>query len=190
MDVGMTADVQIRHRAFQLDPSAHGPSEPTVDHLAVKYGVARDQALAMMSQVTQVADGEGLHYQLEETMTGNTRDAHRVVLWVQDQNPDATQPLLNDLYSAYFERGASTFTGEELAPFVHARGIDAEAMMRMLQSGDYVDRVSEDQDAARQLGANGVPFFVFDDALGFSGAQSLDVFRSAIAQAAAGSEAS
>lgn len=184
-EAGMADDVEIRHRAFQLDPSAHGPSEPTLDHLAAKYGVSRDQALAMMAQVTQVADSEGLHYRLQETMTGNTRDAHRVMLWVQDERPDVAQLLLNDLYSAYFERGASIFTGEELAPFVRPHGLDVDAMERMLQGDDYIERVVQDQDAARQLGANGVPFFVFNDAVGFSGAQSAEVFRSAIEQASA-----
>jgi len=182
-DIAMSDEVQIRHRAFQLDPSAHGPSAPTLDHLAAKYGVTRDQALAMMARVTQVAAEEGLHYRLDETMTGNTRDAHRVVLWVQDEHAGLAQPLLNDLYSAYFERGASIFTGEDLVPFVRGLGIDDEAMMRMLVTDDYVDRVAEDQDAARSLGANGVPFFVFDDAIGVSGAQPLEVFRSALEQA-------
>ena len=38
-------DDTIVHRAFQLDPSASTHSEPTVDHLAAKYGTTREQAL-------------------------------------------------------------------------------------------------------------------------------------------------
>lgn len=178
-------DVTIVHRAFQLDPSASTHCEPTVDHLAAKYGVTGEQALAMMSDVTQVAAGEGLDYHLDRTMTGNTREAHRFVLWVQDTAPDKTQPLLDDLYSAYFERGARVFTVEDLEPFALTHGIDVPDMRQMLESRDYVDVVSRDQADARDLGSNGVPFFVFDDAIGVSGAQPTEVFLQALARASA-----
>ena len=123
-------DVTIVHRAFQLNPSASERSEPTVDHLAAKYGVTREQAFDMMSDVTEVAEGEGLDYHLDRTMTGNTRDVHRFVLWVQDSFPQLTQPLLADLYSGYFERGERIFTIEDLAPFATRHDIDERRCVR------------------------------------------------------------
>lgn len=185
-ELGMTDDVHVVHRAFQLDPSASGPSRPTLDHLAEKYGVTREQALSMMANVTDVADAEGLHYRLDRTMTGNTADAHRALLWAQETQPDSVQPLLDDLYSAYFERGESVFTSAELLPFAQARGYDAEALARVLEGHSYSDLVAADQAAARALGATGVPFFVFDERLGLSGAQPREVFLRALEQAATG----
>ena len=176
-------DVTIVHRAFQLDPSASTHSESTVDHLAAKYGVTREQAMAMMADVTLVAAGEGLDYHLESTMTGNTRDVHRFVLWVQDTAPATTQVLLADLYSAYFERGERIFTVDDLVPFATRHDVDAEAMREVLAGRDYVESVAGDQALARELGANGVPFFVLDDRVGLSGAQPVEVFHRAIEQA-------
>ena len=178
-------DVTIVHRAFQLDPSASTHSEPTVDHLAAKYGVTREQALDMMSDVTEVAAGEGLDYHLDRTLTGNTRDVHRFVLWVQDTTPEITQPLLADLYSAYFERGERIFTIEDLEPFAAKHGIDRQAMRELLESQDYLDVVASDQATARDIGAGGVPFFVFDNKVGLSGAQPIEAFHQAMQQAAA-----
>ena len=176
-------DVTIVHRAFQLNPSASTHSEPTVDHLAAKYGVSREQALQMMSDVTEVAAGEGLDYHLDRTMTGNTRDVHRFVLWVQDTSPETTQPLLADLYSAYFERGDRIFTIEDLEPFARKYDIGEQAMREVLEGRDYLDTVASDQAMARDLGANGVPFFVFDDKVGLSGAQPVAAFQQAMQQA-------
>ena len=176
-------DVTIVHRAFQLNPSASTHSEPTVDHLAAKYGVSREQALQMMSDVTEVAAGEGLDYHLDRTMTGNTRDAHRFVLWVQDTTPATTQPLLADLYSAYFERGERIFTIEDLEPFARKHDISEQAMREVLEGRDYLDTVASDQAMARDLGASGVPFFVFDDKVGLSGAQPVAAFQQAMQQA-------
>ena len=179
----MNDDVTIIHRAFQLEPSASTHSEPTVDHLAAKYGVSREQALEMMSEVTEVAAGEGLDYHLDRTMTGNTRDVHRFVLWVQDTASEKTQPLLADLYSAYFERGERIFTIEDLAPFAAKHDIDQSAMRGVLEGRDYLDVVANDQATARELGAGGVPFFAFNNKVGISGAQPVGAFHAAIEQA-------
>lgn len=178
------AEVTIVHRAFQLDPNASTRSEPTVDHLAAKYGVTRDQALEMMSEVTEVAAAEGLDYHLDQTMTGNTRDVHRFVLWAQDMRPESTQPLLADLYSAYFERGERIFTIADLEPFATRYSLDVGAMREVLEGRDYIETVAADQAAARAIGAGGVPFFVFNDRIGLSGAQPVAAFRQALEQAA------
>jgi predicted DsbA family dithiol-disulfide isomerase len=176
-------EATITHRAFQLNPSASTRSEPTVDHLAAKYGVTREQALNMMSEVTEVAAWEGLDFRLGQTMTGNTRDVHRFVLWVQDTRPELTQPLLADLYAGYFERGGRIFTIEDLLPFATKLGINDDATTQLLEGRDYLDPVNADQATARELGASGVPFFVFNDKVGLSGAQPVESFLAAIEQA-------
>ena len=184
---GIADDVKIIHRAFQLDPTASTTTAPTIDHLAAKYGVSRDEALAMMSNVTEVAAGEGLEYHLDRTMTGNTRNAHRLVLWAQDQDPVAAQRLLEAMYSAYFEQGRGVFSTDDLVALAAESGLEADAAREMLAGSAYLDQVVEDQVLARTFGANGVPFFVIDRAYGVSGAQPVEVFLQAIDQARAAS---
>lgn len=180
---GIADEVEIVHRAFQLDPTASTTTAPTIDHLAAKYGVSRDEALAMMSNVTEVAAGEGLDYHLDRTMTGNTRNAHRLVLWAQEQDPVAAQRLLEAMYSAYFEQGRGVFSTDDLVALAAESGLEADAAREMLAGSAYLDQVVEDQVLARTFGANGVPFFVIDRAYGVSGAQPVEVFLNAIDQA-------
>ena len=180
---GIADEVEIVHRAFQLDPTASTTTSPTIDHLALKYGVSRDDALAMMANVSNVAAGEGLAYRLDQTMTGNTRDAHRLVLWAQETDPGAAQRLLEVLYSAYFEQGRGVFTHADLVSLAAEAGLDADAARAMLAGTAYLDQVVEDQELARSFGASGVPFFVMDRAFGVSGAQPVEVFLNAIDQA-------
>jgi predicted DsbA family dithiol-disulfide isomerase len=184
---GIADDVDIVHRAFQLDPTASTTTEPTVDHLAAKYGVTREQALDMMSDVTEVAAAEGLDYHLDRTMTGNTRNAHRLALWAQDQDSVLGQQLLEAMYSAYFEQGRGVFSTDDLVALAAEVGLDADAAREMLAGTAYLDQVVQDQVLARTFGANGVPFFVIDRAYGVSGAQPLEVFLDAIDQARAAS---
>ncbi len=175
-------EVTVTHRAFQLDPDAQTNGERTVDHLAAKYGVSAEQAAQMMSDVSAVANTVGLDYHLDRTLSGNTRDAHRLILWAQDQGKGPE--LLEALYAAYFTRGEAIFTVDDLRPIAVGVGLDADTARAMLASDAFVDAVREDQAMAASFGANGVPFFVIDRRYGISGAQPLAVFEQTLAQAA------
>ena len=51
----------------------------------------------------------------------------------------------------------------------------------MLASGEsYADAVREDEELARRIGINGVPFFVLGRRYGVSGAQTPDVLLEAL----------
>lgn len=175
--------VAITHRAYQLDPGALSEGRRTVEVLARTYQVSEQQAASMMSDVTVAAADVGLDYQLEQTRSGNTRDAHRLILWAQQQG--AAQPLLESIYAGYFTEGLPVFGVEDLMPFVASVGLDADQARAMLETDAFDTAVQQDQQLASRLGANGVPFFVFNRAYGISGAQPLEVFERTLAQASA-----
>lgn len=166
-------EVRVEHRAFQLQPDASGVA-PTKQHLADKYGVSAEQVEAMQQNVCTIADGEGLCYNLDATLSGNTRDAHRLLLWAQSEG--SAEALLEHMYSGYFEHGRSLFDDQSLLTFVDEVGLDREAAISVLASDTYGDEVAEHARLAASFGATGVPFFVFDRKYGISGAQPLEAF--------------
>ena len=179
---GELGEVSVTHRAFQLDPSATSDGELTVKYLAEKYGVTQEQALDMMDDVAESAEAVGLHYDLAKTMHGNTMDAHRLLLWAQENGASAA--LLESMYSGYFEHGRSLFTTDALLALVAEAGLDTEAARGVLDSDAFAQGVVDDQQLAAQMGARGVPFFVIDRKYGISGAQSLDIFMDTLRKAA------
>lgn len=178
-------DIAVVHRAFQLDPHAKTTGERALDMLVRKYAVPPEQATAMQDNVTEVARSVGLDYHLDRTLVGNTLTAHRLVLWAQEQGQG--QAMLEHLYRAYFTEGLPVFAVDDLLPFVAEVGLDSEAALAMLRSGDYAGQVLDEQALAGEYGANGVPFFVLDGRLGISGAQSREVFEAALIQMAGSS---
>ena len=166
-------EIMIRHRAFQLQPDAQGVV-PTGKHLAEKYRVSADQVKEMQANVCAVADGEGLCYNLDDTLSGNTFDAHRVLLYAATINKQ--DELLEAMYSSYFENSLPLFSHQDICAVAESVGIPAVDVMNVLESDQFTNEVLADRDMATQLGATGVPFFVVDMKYGISGAQPLEAF--------------
>ena len=172
--------VTIRHRAFQLQPEIK-ETVRTKEYLAEKYLATPEQVSAMQANVCAVADGEGLCYNLDETLSGNTFDAHRLLLWAA--TIEKQEELLETLFSNYFERSEGVFSHTDLVAAAISVGIDADKADDLLTSDLYADEVISDRNLAAQLGATGVPFFVFDMKFGISGAQPLEAFTQTLQSA-------
>lgn len=165
--------VTIRHRAFQLQPDITF-TVPTADYLADKYRMPTEKVKEMQANVCAIADGEGLCYNLDDTLSGNTFDAHRLLLWAA--TIDKQDALLEAMYSAYFEKSLPLFSHADLIAVATSVGIDTSAVEKILNSEEFKDEVIADRTLASQLGATGVPFFVVDMKYGISGAQPLEAF--------------
>jgi hypothetical protein len=180
-------EAEVHHRAFQLQPDwPTGVVTPTKELLQEKYGLDEKSYLEMHGRVNSIAAEEGLHYKLGGTLSGNTRDAHRLLLWAQSQHQG--EALLESMYSGYFEQELPLFTEADLLPLVASAGLDTSKASEILHSSAFDSEVNADVQLAAQLGANGVPFFVIDMKYGISGAQPLEAFTSTLQRARSDSE--
>jgi predicted DsbA family dithiol-disulfide isomerase len=177
------ADVEVVHRSFQLDPARpKGQTQNRREMLMSKYHLSTAQVETMDARMERTAAADGLEYHLGEGgVTGNTFDAHRLLHLAADRRrQDAT---LEHFYRAYFTEGRSLFDDDSLAALAVESGLDAAEVGRVLAGDDYAAAVAADVREAQALGANGVPFFVFDRRFGVSGAQGTDVFAQVLARA-------
>ncbi len=177
--------VEVRHRAFQLQPDIT-ETVPTSEYLASKYRIPAAQVEAMQANVCSIADGEGLCYDLAGTLSGNTTDAHRLLLWAAEFGKQ--DQLLEQLYTSYFEKSEPVFSHDDLLTIVKRTELDADEAKSVLESDRFRVQVQSDMAQAHQLGANGVPFFVFDMRYGISGAQPQEYFDETLKQALAESK--
>lgn len=175
-------EVEIYHHAFELDRRAENDGSLTSVKLAEKYGIDVEQALNLMDDVTETAATVGLKYRLAETQHGNTRLAHRLLAAAAEVGSGGA--LLQRLFSAYFEAAEPVFTAEQLRPHAEAVGLPNELIDSVFNGDAFSDLVDEDRELAEQLNIRGVPFFAFNQRVGVSGAESVDVLLAAMAKAA------
>jgi predicted DsbA family dithiol-disulfide isomerase len=181
-------EVEVVHRSFELDPNhAKGETAQVIDMLAQKYGRTREQAQAMEANVASNARSEGLGYLVEGRDHGNTFDIHRLLHLAKARGRQ--DELLGIAYRAHFAEERSIFEAGVLVDLAVAAGLDAEEARAVLADEDaYAEDVRADEREAAELGANGVPFFVFDRRYGVSGGQPAELFTQALEQAWQGRE--
>jgi predicted DsbA family dithiol-disulfide isomerase len=173
--------VEVLFRSFQLDPSTPKDSDQSLEEmLSTKYGTSRDEAREMNQRVSDIAAGVGLRYDLAAAHPANTFDAHRLLHFAAANGRQAE--LKERMMRAYFTEGRRIGDHGVLAELAADVGLDQKAAAAMLAGDDYAEDVRADVALARDFGANGVPFFVFDRRYGVSGAQETDVFRQVLDQ--------
>jgi predicted DsbA family dithiol-disulfide isomerase len=174
-------EVEVVYHSFELDPSYPKDSrETTFAMLGRKYGMSEADARAAESRIAGLAGAEGLGFQPERPV-GNTFDIHRVLHLGLAKGVQAE--LLNAVNDAYFGQGRQVFDRDVITEIAAGTGLDATAAGDVIDGDAYAEDVRRDELQARQLGVSGVPFFVFDMALGVSGAQPTETFASALQQA-------
>jgi predicted DsbA family dithiol-disulfide isomerase len=179
------ADVDVVHRAFQLDPTADpNTTVETTAMLAAKYGLTRGRAEAMQREMEQRAAEAGLEYHLAGQHSGNTRKAHRLLRFALEQGRQ--EPMVERLFQAYFTEGRSVFDDASLAALAADVGLDAAEVAAVLASDRYAAEVDADIAQARTYGVTGVPFTVIDRRFGVPGAQPVDTYRQVLERALRG----
>ena len=174
-------EVEVVYHSFELDPGYPKDSrETTFAMLGRKYGMSEADARAAESRVAGLAEAEGLGFQPERPV-GNTFDIHRVLHLGLAKGVQAQ--LLNAVNDAYFGQGRQVFDRDVITEIAAETGLDATAAGDVIDGDAYAEEVRRDELQARELGVSGVPFFVFDMALGVSGAQPAEMFASALQQA-------
>ena len=178
---GIEDNVEIYYHSFQLDKDAKNSGKLSVQYLAEKYGIHIDDAKGMTRQVSAIAEGDGLHYQLEETVQGNTRFAHRLLHLAAELG--VQKKLLSLLFHSYFEKALPIFTPDELKEFATEVGIGEKDFARLTDTDEFEDVVDFDFQLARELQIQGVPFFVFNQSVAVAGAESEEILKAALEKA-------
>lgn len=167
--------VSVTWKSFQLSPDmVTDPSKNINQYLAEHKGISEAQAKQMNDRVTEMARAAGLTYNLETAVVANSFDAHRLSHFAKYH--DRQDDLEERLFKAYFTEGKNTADHETLVQIAAESGLDAGAVRTMLAGNEYTEDVERDIYEAQQVGARGVPFFVFNNKYAISGAQPSSLF--------------
>lgn len=178
---GNREQISVIWRSFELDPNAPRQQPGKVNELlAHKYHISVQEADEMIARVTAIAREAGLEYHLHKARRGNTFDVHRLLHFAAGKQ--VVDQAIESIMHAYFSESLPVGDRAALAKLAPKFGISESEALAMLESDKYSDAVRADESRAAGFGISGVPFFVFDEKSGISGAQPVEVFVEALQQ--------
>jgi predicted DsbA family dithiol-disulfide isomerase len=171
----------VRWLPFQLNPDIPAQGMPRGEYTSRKFG-GPERAREIYARVQIAGADAGIAFEFERiSVQPNTLQAHRVMHFAKREGRQHT--VAESLFAGYFLEGRNLADDAVLAELAARGGLDREALLRYLAT-DEDQRLIEQQDMrARQIGVEGVPFFIVAERFGVSGAQPAQVLFEVIEEA-------
>lgn len=170
---------QVRWHPFQLNPDLDLAGIDRADYVRKKFG---DRATSVYDRVKGVGSEVGIEFAFDKIKRQpNTRKAHSLI--AACEGSDLQAKMVQTLFDAYFIQARDLTDDEVLAQLASDVGLDAKTTKDALYSPDAFRRIQQADTQAREMGVEGVPFFVFNGKLAVSGAQAPETLVRAMQEA-------
>jgi len=171
--------VKIEWKSFMLDPNKI--TDPTISiaqSLAKRKGISVNEALNMADYVTEAAKSVNLEYDFTNMIVANTFKAHRFLHYAKQHKLQTKAK--ESVLKAYFLDNKNIDDTDTLIDLGKSIGLNAKVLESTLNSNQYAEDVKLDMTKAKEIGVQGVPFFVFNGQFVLSGAQAVETFLSTL----------
>ncbi|MCB1749554.1 MAG: DsbA family oxidoreductase [Gammaproteobacteria bacterium] len=175
--------LEVHWQPYELNPTLPAEGMDRRAYCEAKFG-SLEYARQLYENVAANARADGLPMAIERiARTPNTRRAHRLLelagaAGCQDAVVDA-------LFQAYFVDGRDVGDVDTLLGIASAAGMDAGRVREALDDAAALARIEQEERSAQAMGINGVPAFLFNGRLLFTGAQTPETIALALKRAAA-----
>mgnify|MGYP002622616278 CR=1 FL=1 len=172
---------EVHWHPFQLNPDMPEDGMARAEYVAQKFGGA-ERAREIYDRVAAAGARAGIDFAFDRIeRQPSTVDAHRLMYRAaKDGVQDA---MAESLFTGYFLEGRDFTDSDVLAELAERAGLPRNEAKRYLAGEEHRDLIQQQDLHARNLGVQGVPFFIFNQRLAVSGAQPPELLMQAIEQA-------
>lgn len=168
-------DVEVIWHSFQLDPNLETqPEVDLIDYFTKSKGISREQAIQMFSRAKDMAAESGLEFNMDSMIVANSYNSHQLLQFAKSKG--LGNDIKEALFEAQFTEGKNIDDRQTLLDIAAGFGLDKTETEEVLDSEKFAYQVKQDEMAAKNIGVQGVPFFVFNKKYAVSGAQSAETF--------------
>lgn len=175
-------EVEIEYKSYQLEPGAkYEPEKTYLQAMVDRKNSTTEQMQQMVDQVGSMAKEAGLDYNFDDMKLTDTFPAHRVFQYAKEEGKG--YDYFDKLYEGFFLNGELISDVNYLKSVGSEIGLDENRIEEILENDkEYDSQVVRDIQEAGQVGVQGVPFFVFNNKYGVSGAQPVEAFEQVLNQ--------
>jgi predicted DsbA family dithiol-disulfide isomerase len=175
---------RVTWRPFQLNPQLPAEGMSREDYVVQKFGAARSKDT--YARVAAVGAEYGIAFAFDRiARQPNTVAVHSLIaLAAAGPQADGLQDRVKEAFlHAYFLDGVDLTRTENLVAIATAAGLARAQVEQCLADPKSRQAVEQEDQRARAIGVEGVPFFIFNGKLAVSGAQGPEALLDAMRQA-------
>ena len=165
---GTASQFTVTWRPFELNPDMPIEGVDRITYRTQKFG-SWERSLALDANVAAAGKRIGISFRHDLMMrTPNSFQAHRLILLA---GHDGVQNAVVDaLFQAYFIEGRDVGSAAVLAEIATQAGLDGERAAKFLGSNVGADEIRQQEQSAYNAEISGVPTFILNGEVIFSGA--------------------
>jgi predicted DsbA family dithiol-disulfide isomerase len=176
---------RVTWRPFQLNPQLPAEGMSREEYVVQKFGAARSKDI--YARVAAVGAEHGIPFAFDRiARQPNTVAAHSLIALAAAARlqTDGLQDKVKEAFlRAYFLDGVDLTRTENLIAIATAAGLARAQVEQCLADPQSRQAVEQEDQRARAIGVEGVPFFIFNGKLAVSGAQGPEALLDAMRQA-------
>lgn len=171
-------------KPFELYPTLfNAPTNSIITENVLKYGITPEDAEIRIIETENIALKDGLEINYRDIKLTSSRNAHRLVKYVQKRHPEISQDLVFKIYEANFIDNEIIADIDILVEIASNLGLDENEIRNFLKSDSYNFEVQIEEEEAIVMGVEAIPLYflnISEEQLIIPGAFEKENFKIAI----------
>lgn len=147
-------------RAFELEPNALNVK--TAESIANKNGLSIEDAEKEIEKIEKIAQDDGLSINYHDMLINSSKDAHRLVKYVQEKYPQVSQELVFKIFEANLVKNEDISNKDILVKIAISCGLDEKEIAEFLKRNSLDIEVDLDMDEALSNGITAIPYYFIE----------------------------
>ena len=148
-------------KPFELHPTLFDtPSNSMTTEYIIKYGIGPDEAQEIIAETEKIAESEGLNINCKDVKLTSSKNAHRLVRYVQNKHPEKSLELIFKIYEANFIENKIIADIDVLVKIAAGIDLDEIKIRKMLESESYKFEVQFEEEEAIVMGIEAIPLYI------------------------------
>ena len=180
----MDIEVDWQMKPFELYPTLFTtPTSSIITQNVLKYGLTPEKAEENIIETENIAEKDGIELNYNDIQLTSSRNAHRLVKYMQNRYPEISLELIFKIYEANFTENRIIANTDTLIEITSELGLDESEIKDVLEGDAYNFEVQIEEEDAIVMGVEAIPLYflnISEEQLIVPGAFEKEDFKIAI----------
>ncbi len=170
--------IKVTNLPFQLNPDMPMEGMDRIQYIKKKFG-SIENAKPMYDNMILQGQQENLEIKLDKIKkTPNTVKSHLLIDYAKLNKVE--NEVMDSIFESYFFKAKDIGDENVLLEIGKKHDLDIKGLEKFITQKENLQKIDKLDTIAKQMGISGVPFYIFNDKISISGAETVENLAQAI----------